>query len=321
MTVKIIDKQLLSDVIKGLTHKPKYLQSKYFYDDEGSKIFQQIMQMPEYYLTNCEYEIFDRKASEILSWFAPNNEPFDLIELGSGDGYKTRVLLRHFLEENADVRYIPVDISKEANRRLMDATKAEMPQLAIQPYTGDFFKVLPRIKELDSRKKVFLFLGSSVGNFDYENALAFFQSIGSFMGLEDLLFGGFDLKKDPSIVLPAYDDPHGYTAAFNLNLLARINRELDANFNLADFKHYATYNPISGEAKSYLISLRPQQVKINGSEEIIHFNQWEPIFMEISQKFDEPSIRKMANESGFKVLHQVADPRKYFVDSLWRKVM
>ena len=319
MTVKTINKQLLADVIQGLTHSPKYLESKYFYDDEGSRIFQQIMQMPEYYLTNCEYEIFDRKADEILAWFAPKNEPLDIIELGAGDGYKTRVLLTHFMLEAADIRYFPVDISEAANRKLLSATKKALPELYIKPYTGDFFEVLAGLPVMDNRRKVFLFLGSSVGNFDKTSAETFFRHIGQFMSANDLLFVGFDLKKDPDIVLPAYDDPHGYTAAFNLNLLNRINRELDADFNLKDFKHYATYDPLSGEAKSYLISLKSQNVNIGVTGQTLFFDLWEPVFMEISQKYDNEMIHSLARDSGFSVLHNVDDQKRYFRNSLWKK--
>ncbi|HKK60548.1 MAG TPA: L-histidine N(alpha)-methyltransferase [Salinivirga sp.] len=320
MTVKTIDKQLLADVVQGLTYSPKYLESKYFYDDEGSRIFQQIMQMPEYYLTNCEYEIFDRKADEILDWFAPNKEPIDIIELGAGDGYKTRVLLEHFISKSADVRYLPVDISEEANRRLLSATKKALPELYIKPYTGDFFEVLSGLQVLNNRRKIFLFLGSSIGNFDKASAVKFFKHIGQFMSANDLLLVGFDLKKDPDIVLPAYDDPHGYTAAFNLNLLKRINRELDADFNLADFKHYATYNPISGDAKSYLISLKSQKVNIGVTGQTLFFDLWEPIFMEISQKYDSEMIQSLARDSGFSVVHSVDDQKHYFRNSLWKKI-
>ncbi len=320
MEVKTINKQLLADVLKGLGEKPKYLESKYFYDDEGSRIFQQIMQMPEYYLTDCEYEIFDRKADEILQWFTSNHEPLDIIELGAGDGYKTRLLLRRFMEQGADIRYMPVDISEEANRRLLSDTRKELPGLSIKPFTGDFFDVLPQIQVADQRRKVFMFLGSSIGNFDPGNATRFFKHIGQFMSKNDLLFVGFDMKKDPAVVLPAYDDPHGYTSAFNLNLLRRINRELEADFNLNNFKHYATYNPASGEAKSYLISQKTQKVNIGVSDQKLIFDLWEPIFMEISQKYDPQMILTLARNSGFSVLYNVDDSKYYFRNSLWQKI-
>lgn len=317
MEIKTFTQTFAADVYEGLTSNPKSLQSKYFYDDEGSRIFQKIMRMPEYYPTDCEYEIFDTKADEILKKIAETNEPFDLIELGAGDGMKTQVLLSHFLANNADVHYMPVDISKEAMRLLTSDFKAKMPELKITPFVGDFFEALSRIQLVDNRKKVYMFLGSTVGNFPHHKAIRFFKKINKYMSSGDMLLVGFDLKKSPGIVLPAYDDPHGHTAAFNLNLLTRMNRELGASFDLTKFVHYATYDPITGAAKSYLISQTQQKVYFEEFGEIVSFEKWEPIFMEISQKYDMQMVNRFATDSGFNVQANFYDDRKYFLNSLW----
>jgi L-histidine N-alpha-methyltransferase len=317
MKIKTITQTFAADVYEGLTGNPKSLMSKYFYDDEGSRIFQKIMRMPEYYPTDCEYEIFDTKADDILRKVAPYNEPFDLIELGAGDGMKTKLLLSHFLEQNADVNYMPVDISEEAMNLLTNDFKLFMPDLNITPFVGDFNEALSKIQTVDNRKKVYMFLGSTIGNFPHHKAIKFFRKINSYMSSGDMFLVGFDLKKSPEIVLPAYDDPHGHTADFNLNLLTRMNRELGADFNLNNFSHYAVYDPISGSAKSYLISQDDQKVYFKEFGEPISFAKWEPIFMEISQKYDMYMIKRFAGDTNFAIIDNFYDSKNYFVNSLW----
>ncbi len=306
-----------TDVIKGLNHKPKYLQSKYFYDDAGSRIFQDIMQMQEYYLTNCEFEILENQATDIIQSIINQPGKIDLIELGAGDGLKTRVLLRQFLNDGVYLRYIPLDISKEAIRSLMKSVQKELPQLNTKPFVGDFFDVISKIEHKKGHRRVFLFLGSSVGNFSPKETITFLKKVRSFMEEGDMLFIGFDLKKSPDIILPAYDDPHKHTKAFNLNLLHRINRELYADFKTDRFDHYANYDPVTGEAKSYLISKQKQTVKFNELDESVVFKKWESIFMEVSQKYDLEMIESLAKSSGFKMKRNFFDGRTYFVDSLW----
>ncbi len=306
-----------TDVLNGLNHNPKYLLSKYFYDDRGSRIFQDIMQMPEYYLTNCEFEILDNQAPQILDSISNPSGKIDLIELGAGDGLKTRVLLRHFLNDSISLKYMPIDISREAIRSLLDRLNGEAHKLETEPFVGDFFDVIPKIKHQEGHRRVFLFLGSSIGNFTRKESKAFLKKLRSFMFPGDMLFIGFDLKKSPDIILPAYDDPHKHTEAFNLNLLSRINRELNADFVLDNFQHYANYNPLTGEAKSFLISRKDQVVNFREVGETVKFKKWEPVFMEVSQKYDIEMIENFAQSSGFKTKTNFFDNRGYFVDSLW----
>ena len=256
------------DIIEGLSSKPKHLSSKYFYDDEGSRLFQEIMKLPEYYLTRSESEIFAKQTEAIFSSFQADSGAFDLIELGAGDGSKTSLLVEYFFKRNADFSYLPLDISSEALNFLTEKFASEFPTLDIHPKQGDYFKTLETISQTSGRKKIILFLGSNVGNFSEELALKFFSDLRAVMSAKDLLFIGFDLHKNPKTILNAYDDSQGVTTKFNLNLLKRINRELGADFNIEEFSHYASYHPLERAARSFLISQKDQTVtiKISGRE-------------------------------------------------------
>ena len=306
------------DVEEGLTADVKYLQSKYFYDDKGSRIFQEIMRMPEYYLTDCELEIFQNQKQEIYDSFVKTTNEFELIELGAGDGLKTKVLLSHFLSQDCNFEYAPIDISEEAVQNLVLSVEKELPSLNIDGLVGDYFQLLDEMNQYSSIKKVILFLGSNIGNYQENEALDFFHKLHKVMQPKDMLLIGFDLKKEEQIILNAYNDPHGYTANFNLNLLHRINNELNANFDLNNFKHRELYDPKSGIAKSVLVSKIKQEVEIKALDKIISFDEGETIFMEISQKYDMKMIEKLAVQSGFGIVENFYDSRNYFVNSLWR---
>lgn len=310
--------QFAADVLAGLSATPKYLSSKYFYDDEGSRLFQEIMKLPEYYLTGCEHEIFSTQADAIYQAFTDGDSGFDLIELGAGDGTKTAVLVGHFLDHAADMSYSPIDISQVALDALTAKFNAEFPTLKMTARNGDYFKILGDLKNGDGRRKVLMFLGSNIGNFSREQSVAFFRSLREVMDDDDRLFIGFDLQKDPHVIAAAYDDASGVTARFNLNLLTRINRELGGNFNVEDFTHYANYRPIEGSARSYLISREKQTVHIAALGRDFEFEQWEAVFMEISQKYSLAMIESLARESGFEIERNFFDSRKYYCDSLWR---
>ena len=307
------------DVLRGLSSTPKSLSSKYFYDDEGTRLFQEIMKLPEYYLTGCEHEIFSTQTDAIFRSFANGDNAFDLIELGAGDGTKTAVLVDHFLKQNADISYSPIDISQEALDALSAKFSAEFPTFKIETRTGDYFRILESLKNGSGRRKILLFLGSNIGNFSREQALEFFRHLRDVMNEpDDLLFIGFDLQKDPHVIVQAYDDAAGVTAAFNLNLLKRINRELGANFDLDKFTHYANYRPIDASARSFLISREKQSVRIEAIDRTFEFEQWEAVFMEISQKYNLRMIEDLAAESGFEIKQNFFDSRNYYCDSLWR---
>lgn len=304
------------DVLSGLQQNPKRLHSKYFYDKSGDRIFQEIMAMPEYYLTNSEYEIFNQQKEDILKKIG--KEPFELIELGAGDGYKTKVLLRYFLDQSAIFTYRPIDISKTVLQQLQNECKSELPNLEVSPLEGDYFQVIKELKHEKNRvRKVILFLGSNIGNYTPDEAHLFLSALAQNLNQGDILMIGIDLKKDPQIILDAYNDPAGITERFNKNLLLRINRELNANFDPDQFVHWVNYNPITGATKSYLLSKTKQDVLIKAINKTIHFSAWEPIFMEISQKYSLSEINDLAKRSGFKVQWNFSDSNRYFVDTLW----
>ncbi|HDZ07167.1 hypothetical protein LCGC14_0165970 [marine sediment metagenome] len=287
------------EVYIGLTDYPKHLSSKYFYDKKGDKLFQDIMAMPTYYLTDCEYEILEDNKEEITNLFTEFGA-FDLIELGAGDGKKTKILLKEFSDKNVDFTYVPIDISDNALNQLHNSIEKELPEIKVHPFQGTYFEALEDINNRKNRK-VILFLGSNIGNLEHDQAKGFMKKIQELMQPEDLLFMGFDQKKNPQTILDAYNDQEGVTAAFNKNVLARINTELNANFDLDKFLHWEVYNPETGSAKSYLVSKIEQDVKIEALDLNVAFKPWETIHTEISQKYDDEIINWLAKESGLEM--------------------
>ncbi|PIF46657.1 dimethylhistidine N-methyltransferase [Chryseobacterium sp. 52] len=304
------------DVLKGLKKNPKRLSSKYFYDKTGDRIFQEIMAMPEYYLTQCELDIFKNKTADLARLIMPENEPFDLIELGAGDAMKSTFLLKHLIEKGIDCTYMPIDISGNILSVLKEKLNRELPALQILDLEGEYFEMLQKAASLSTRRKVILFLGSNIGNMSLEEAESFCFSLHQNLSSGDRVLIGFDLKKNPNVILDAYNDKKGITAAFNLNLLSRINRELNANFIPEQFQHYQTYDPISGACKSYLVSLKDQYVII--SNEKISFQEDELIDMEISQKFSSEKIKELREKSNFITVGEIKDSKKWFVDTVWQ---
>ncbi|MFL5730672.1 MAG: L-histidine N(alpha)-methyltransferase [Cytophagaceae bacterium] len=311
------ENQFARDVLAGLSKQPKQLSSKYFYNDKGDELFQEIMHLPEYYPTKCEYEILNNNKEEFMKVF-PHDNFFQLIDLGAGDGMKTSLLLEYFTEQHVDFEFTPIDISQNAIDKLMMKVRRKMPQLKVQGVATDYFEALHRLKEKRDIKKVVLFLGSNIGNFRRKEAVEFLHKVHKNLNKGDLLLIGFDLKKDPRIILGAYDDNKGITAAFNYNLLIRMNDELDANFILPQFTHAPSYDPVTGELRSFIISKCKQVVKIGRLNKIFHFAQWESILTEYSNKYDLEGIESMAKEAGFDVLKNYFDKRSFFADSLWR---
>jgi L-histidine Nalpha-methyltransferase len=319
MEQQIITSAFAIDTIKGLSSNPKYLKSKYFYDDLGSAIFQDIMKMPEYYLTRCEEEILTQQKDSIVSAIVNGDDAFSLVELGSGDGQKTKILLRHLAVLNKRFQYIPIDISQKANDEIKTMINLEIPEVEIYPRTGDYFNQLRELNGFASNFKVILFLGSNIGNFSEAETNKFLTELSGIMLPKDKVLIGIDLKKSPKVVMDAYNDPHGHTRRFNLNLLLRLNRELDADFVVEQFDQHTEYNPESGEVKSFLISKRSQQVFFGALNKRWHFEKWEPVFMERSCKYDYKTINRLAIQNGFRIVANFADSLDYFVDSLWEK--
>lgn len=304
------------EVQAGLSSNPKFLSSKYFYDEKGDELFQVIMKMPEYYLTRSEYEVFTTHKAKLLSLFSAGDKPFQLIEFGAGDGFKTKVLLRHFLAHKANFKYSPIDISKNVLVELEADLAANLPDLEVDTLNDEYFTALDRLDHQGEIRKAILFLGSNIGNFNHEQAVAFLHHLREKLTSDDYLVVGFDLKKDPEVVLNAYNDSHGITRTFNLNLLRRINDELGGNFDIPNFKHWPTYNPMTGATKSYLVSTRDQDVYIDALDESFTFRAWEAVDMEISQKYDKTMIQSIASQAGFEIHDMLYDCKHNFVNAV-----
>jgi L-histidine Nalpha-methyltransferase len=311
--------QFLQDVLKGLQSAPKYLQSKYFYDKKGDELFQKIMQCEEYYLTNCEMEIFSTQTSEIANIIIDQHRNFDVVELGPGDAVKSLYLLKELVNKNAIDTYFPVDISNNIINLLHKKLPEQLPQLNIHGLNGEYLSMLASAKHISNKIKLVLFLGSNIGNIPKEEVNQFCSELRGQLSAGDFVLIGIDLKKNPKQILAAYNDSKGFTRDFNLNLLKRINEELCANFNIEAFEHYATYDPVSGACKSYLISLREQRVTIPDSVEI-KFAKNEFIFMEISQKYTVRESDKIAVQCGFEPVAHFFDKKKWFTDVIWKCV-
>ena len=314
---KEIDLEFAKDIILGLTSKPKFLSSKYFYNEKGDQLFQRIMEMDEYYPTNCEFEIFNAYKNDLLFQFDGRGDFFDLVEFGAGDGLKTKILIDHFIASNAAFKYIPIDISANILEKLNADLERNFPALDVETFCGDYFTSLQQLRKTDERKKVVLFLGSNIGNFTHTGTLDFLTQLNKNLSKGDQLLIGFDLKKDPEIILKAYNDDKGITKAFNLNLLERINEEFDADFDIDSYNHWPVYNPETGEARSYIISKKNQTVNIDLLDITIPFMAWETIHTEISRKYDLPFIAELAEKTGFKIVKNFQDAKRYYVDSLW----
>ena len=308
--------QFYKDVIAGLRSTPKRLSSKYFYDAKGDKIFQEIMNCEEYYPTRCELEIFSKKTADICEAIIGDGDAFDLIELGAGDATKSAYLLKYLLERKADFTYLPIDISENVISYLNDTLPITLPGLRVNGLNGEYFNMLKEAASISNRRKVVMFLGSNIGNMLVNEAANFCKELRDHLSKGDMALIGFDLKKNPKTVLAAYNDKEGITKRFNLNLLERINRELNADFGLAKFDHYPTYDPETGACKSYLISLEDQEVTINQKEHI-RFLKDEYIHMEISQKFTVLQTEQMAESAGFRAVNRFLDGKNWFLDAIW----
>lgn len=309
--------QFADEVRQGLSKSPKTLSSKWFYDARGDTLFRNIMAMPEYYLTDCEAEIFKRAGPTLLK--ALDHQPFELVELGAGDGAKTQYLIEQFIKAEVLFTYRPIDISANAIEILGELINRRWPRLPFSPVRGDYFDALSRLgKHITGRPRLVLFPGGNIGNFIPAEARAFLRRLHDFMRQGDLLLTGFDLKKDPDVILAAYNDPAGHTAAFNLNLLTRINRELGADFDLSNWRHWESYDPLTGAARSYLVAREAAEITIADLDETFSFAPAEPIAVEISQKYSRNEIESLAKSAGFTFLQNLEDSRGWFADSLWR---
>ena len=297
------------DVRAGLQSCPKTLPAKYFYDEVGSELFEAITALPEYYLTRAETEILRQWGWEIVRALG---NPIEFLELGSGSASKTRLLIEEALRVQGSLRYSPIDISPEVLRASATSLVSAFPQLRVRAYAADYFAVLgTRDLRFDGRVLA-MFMGSNIGNYEPPQAAALLGRLGASLRPGDGLLIGADFKKDARTLELAYDDSAGVTAAFNKNILARINRELGGAFDLADFKHVAAYERIAGRVASYLEATRTLDVPIGALGEAVHFSAGERIHTESSYKFSREDIERIGAAAGFDLVRTWTDSAQRF---------
>ena len=296
------------DIINGLKQKQKTLHPKYFYNDIGSKLFEQICELDEYYLTRTETEILkslDKKLSMHLV------DEYNLIELGSGSSYKTKFIIDILHKNQENVEYFPIDIS-DILKHSIGYLSTDYDKLKITGIIDTYEQGLRFVKEYKNKKNLVIFLGSSFGNFVPDEGQLFLKNISESMKTGDLFLIGLDLKKDREILENAYNDSKGITAKFNLNLLSRINNELDANFDLANFQHDSIFNESEGKVEMHLKSLTDQKITISKTNDEIHLSSGESIITENSYKFTKSEIESLMSNSGLGITDIWYDKRNFY---------
>ena len=280
----------------------------------GSEIFKKITELPGYLPAASEFEIIRSHKNDIAKLITGSS--FNLIELGSGDGCKTQILIKHLLNEGLDFHYFPIDISSGAVTNLVRSLEDNYynTSLKVTGLIGDYFDGLDTVK--NNGKNLVLFLGVSLNNMDLGMAKVFLERLSQTIGPEGYLLIGFDLMKDPKLLYSAYNDP--LFEKFNLHLLDRINQELDGDFKKEYFSQQGQFNPITGAVESYLYSMHDQTIHVKKLNKKFNFNAWETIQTEKSFKYTLEEIENLAVESGFEIVEHLFDSRKYFVDSIWK---
>ncbi|MFL5467085.1 MAG: L-histidine N(alpha)-methyltransferase [Gemmatimonadaceae bacterium] len=293
-TVRRSRQQMVRDVRLGLTRSPKQLSPKYFYDERGSELFEEITQLSEYYLTRAERALLEQKIGEIVR----TARPCSLVELGAGSATKTHIILDEMIATGCAECYVPVDVSKDFLEATAIQLRADYPNVRITPVVSDITEAfaLPPV----ASPTLVAFLGSTIGNFSREQAIQLLSHMSRSMGPTDRFLLGADLIKDPEIINRAYNDSKGVTAAFNLNVLNRLNRELNANFPIDGFDHRAFYNSEQHRVEMHLIARRPVKVVIPEIGEI-SFEKGESIRTELSYKYDRPMLEDILSASGLAI--------------------
>lgn len=294
-----------ADAVAGLTATPKHIPPKYFYDREGSRLFEEIVRQPEYYLTRSELEILEKNAGDIAK-LIPDGAV--LVEFGSGAATKAKILLQAAGPKVA--AYIPVDISGEFLEQEADDLRKAFPGLTVAPVIADFMQPFDLPDMVKDKRKVGFFPGSTIGNLEPHDAATFLRRAGTLLGHNALLIIGVDLVKDTAILNAAYNDKAGVTEAFNFNLLNRMNRELAADFKLDQFEHHAFYNRERRRIEMHLASLKRQKVKVAG--QVIDFRAGDTIHTENSYKYTPGSFGALARGSRWTPLQMWVDSRNFF---------
>ncbi|MCZ6679702.1 MAG: L-histidine N(alpha)-methyltransferase [Candidatus Poribacteria bacterium] len=297
------------DVREGLSAHPKRLPPKYFYDEAGSKLFEAISELPEYYVTRTELALLQRFVPEIAKCSDGN---MAIVELGSGSSRKTRLLIEALIARQGFLHYFPVDISEAILMQSAKQLLKTYPELEITAHVAEYKAGLHRIAEESFEQKMVLFLGSNIGNFDTDGALDFLAQIRRELNRHDYLLLGTDMQKDVSILEAAYDDSQNVTAAFNLNILRHINRQLGGNFEVKNFSHLAFYNAEQSRIEMHLRSEKAQSVHIGKLDTTFQFGPGETIHTENSYKYSSAQVIEMCAQTGFHLARSWQDERGYF---------
>jgi L-histidine Nalpha-methyltransferase len=305
---------IAEEVLRGLSARPRRLPPKLFYDDAGSHLFEQITETQEYYLTRTERAILKKYAGEIVRQVGAN---ITLVELGAGSASKTQVLIEALLRGQLRAGFYPVDVSSSALQDALKTLNGHFPRLRVSPIVADYTHRIPDLSVLPGRKLV-LFIGSTIGNFEPEEAMAFLKSVHHSLQPGDALLIGFDLIKDAGVLHAAYNDAQGITAAFNKNMLVRINRELGGSFDVDSFEHIALWNRRKSRIEMHLESLYEQTVWVQDLARGFHFEKGERIHTENSYKFNTASIARLLRRSGFKLEKRWTDSQGWFCEALAR---
>jgi dimethylhistidine N-methyltransferase len=300
----------------GLTATPKSLPPRWFYDALGSALFSAITNLPEYYVTRTEEAILRANGAEIVEAMGG---PVSLVELGSGDSRKTRLLIEELLARQGTLVYQPIDIDPSVLESTARQLLADFPALTVNAICTEFSDAAAALRTLPAlpgTRTVVLFLGSTIGNLDENEAITMLSSLRSALAPDDALFLGADMHKPKSVLEPAYDDPLGVTAAFNLNLLGRINRELGGHFRLDRFAHRAFFSEEAGRIEMHLVSREEQTVPIDALGLQAAFAEGETIHTENSHKYTAEQIERIARATGFAMAKRWTDERSWFTDAL-----
>ena len=310
------ESDFINAVRAGLSGYPKRLPCRFFYDEVGSKLFEEICDLPEYYLTRAEHEILTNYAVEIVDELPSD---ITLVELGSGSAVKTRLLIKALLAQRNTLRFTPIDISKSALKKSSEDLLEDHPSLRILAVAGEYQDGMAALKEENSGPELILWLGSSIGNLTRPESFAFLSGIQKSMSFQDRLLVGIDLRKSSTVLELAYDDAAKVTAAFNLNILKRINTELGGQFDLSSFKHLARYDEKEGRVEMHLVSLATQMVRIDDLDQKISFVEGEQIHTENSYKYSRKEIDTLVARSGLSLDGQWFDAQNRFSLNLMRR--
>jgi len=310
----VLASPIVEEVLRGLNTRPRRLPPKLFYDAEGSRLFDEITETPEYYPTRTERSMLQEFAGEMVRQAGKN---LTLIELGAGSASKTQLLIQALLRRQLRAEFYPVDVSSSALQGALASLNGHFPRLRVGPIVADYTHRLPELNSLAGRKLV-LFLGSTIGNFEPDEAEAFLKNVRRALAPGDALLIGFDLIKDADVLHHAYNDAQGVTARFNKNVLARINRELGGTFDLDAFEHVAFWNRRKSRIEMHQESAYEQTVWIEDLGRGFHFDRGERIHTENSYKFNMSSIERLLKRAGFKLERSWTDPRGWFCEALGR---